>query len=193
MKVLIASHNPAKVNDYKKGLEKEGIEVVSLSDLNIQDKFEETKKTFKANAIGKAKYYYNLTKIPTLSEDSGLEIEVLNNEPGVLSRRWPGYEASDEELVEYLKSKLPLLKNNNKAQFKACLALIKDNKVFTVENSIKGYISNNLNLNFPKGFPYRAFFKINGYNKYFMDLTEEEYNKENHRQKNINDILKYLK
>ncbi|MBT4122278.1 non-canonical purine NTP pyrophosphatase [bacterium] len=193
MKILIASHNPAKVDDYGNSLKNEGIEVTSLKELKIEDKFEENKDTFEENAIDKAKYYYNLTKMPTLSEDGGIEIEALNGEPGVLSRRWLGYEASDEEIVECLKSKLPLLKDNNNARFVAVLAFVNEDSIKTFENSIAGYISSDLNSNYPEGFPYRALFKLKKYNKHFMDLTEEEYNNVNHRQKNINDILKYLK
>ncbi|MBT3690378.1 non-canonical purine NTP pyrophosphatase, partial [bacterium] len=69
MKILIASHNPAKVDDYGNSLKNEGIEVTSLKELKIEDKFEENKDTFEENAIDKAKYYYNLTKMPPLSED----------------------------------------------------------------------------------------------------------------------------
>ena len=91
MKILLATHNPGKIKDYQRILGEKGIEVVTLNNLGIEGKFDETKDTFRANAEDKALYYYRLTKMPTLAEDGGFVIDYLNGEPGVKSKKWPGY------------------------------------------------------------------------------------------------------
>ena len=104
-KLLIASANPGKIAEIKIGLqelEKQGVEVFTLSDVKVGDKEPvETGKTFKENALLKAKFYANLAHMPVLSDDGGLKIPYLKNAPGVKSRRWLGYEATDEELIEH--------------------------------------------------------------------------------------------
>ena len=100
MKILLATHNPAKISSYKSKLSDLGIDFVTLGDLGITDKFEENKSTFEENAKEKALYHYRLTKMPTIADDGGFEIDFLNGEPGVKSRRWLGYEATDEEIFE---------------------------------------------------------------------------------------------
>ena len=103
-KILIATHNKAKLEELKfglKNLKKLGVRIVSLNDLRIQKKPKETGKTFQENAGLKARFYGELTKLPTIADDGGLMIPYLNNEPGVKSRRWLGYEATDEKLINY--------------------------------------------------------------------------------------------
>lgn len=92
-KILIASTNPGKIAEIKIGLqelEKQGIKILILNDVKVGDKeLEETGKTFQENAFIKAKFYADLTHLPVLSDDGGLIIPYLNNEPGVKSRRLP--------------------------------------------------------------------------------------------------------
>ena len=90
-KVLIATTNPAKIVEYGEIFKqlKLPVNLVSLKDLNIKNKVEEDGKTFEENAIKKADFYSKLSNLPTLSDDGGLEIDYLNGEPGIRSRRWP--------------------------------------------------------------------------------------------------------
>src|SRR3989344_5109954 len=93
--LLIATHNTAKLKELKLGLrdlEKQGVKIITLNDLKISKNPEETGKTFRENAILKAKFYADLTNLPTIADDGGIIIPLLNNEPGVKSRRWLGYE-----------------------------------------------------------------------------------------------------
>lgn len=193
-KLLLATHNPAKIKDYGKILVGKGIEVETLASLGIREKFEESKDTFEENAQDKALFYYHLAKMPTIAEDGGFNIDYLNGAPGVKSRRWLGYEATDKEIVEYLKKEIKKIPNNQRsARFTAVCSLVKsDAEIYTVRNSIEGYLTEEYNDNYPEGFPYRAFFREKTFNKYLMDLTEEEYNQINHRRKNIEEIMKYL-
>ncbi|MBU1130757.1 hypothetical protein KJ840_01335 [Patescibacteria group bacterium] len=204
MKILLATHNPAKIKDYRQILEKKGIETLTLNSLEITDKFEENKDSFKENAFDKAKFYYNLSKMPTLAEDGGFEIDYFNGQPGVKSRRWLGYEASDEEIIEFLKTKIKEIPEDKRTcRFTAVCCLVKsppgadhplveELEVRFAKNSIEGYLTDEYNDTYPEGFPYRAFFIEKTFNKYIMDLTSEEYQQINHRQKNIEEIIKFL-
>src|SRR3990167_2972654 len=98
-KLLIGTGNQSKVESYKKFLKNFDLEVISAKDLNIQTP-EEKGKTFEEEAVNKAKYYFEQSGgIPTLVDDGGMEIEALNGDPGVRSKRWVGREMSDEEII----------------------------------------------------------------------------------------------
>ena len=194
MKVLLATHNPGKIKEYQKLLAERGIEVETLKTLGIGDKFEETQETFKANAGDKARFYFNLAKLPILAEDGGFEIDYLNGEPGVKSRRWLGYETTDGEIVKHLAKAIKgIPENKRRARFTATLCLAKsETDLHFATNSIEGYLTEIFNDNYDKGFPYRAFFIEQNFKKHLMDLSPEEYSRINHRQKNIEEIIKYL-
>lgn len=194
MKVLIASGNPGKIEEYTKLLGDAGIDIETLKSLNIKDGFEEKGQTFTENAQGKAVYYYQIAKIPTIAEDSGLEIDYLNGEPGVKSRRWLGYTLSDEEALRLLKEKVQHIPPNQRsAHFTAVTCLVKsEGEIHTVHHAIGGQLTEKVHKYFTPGFPYRALFIENTFKKYLMDLSEEEYNQINHRRKNIEEIIKYL-
>ncbi len=195
MEILIATHNPGKIKSYKRIFKEQGIEMLTLADLGITDKFDENETTFKANAEAKARFYFNLSQMPTMAEDGGLEIDYLNGEPGVRSRRWLGYEASDQELIDYLKERIKIIpQDKRQARFVAvsCLILSKD-EVYFAENSTEGYLSDEYKKDYQAGFPYRAFFVEKESGKYFMEMNKEEYNKNHHRRKNIDDLIKYIK
>jgi XTP/dITP diphosphohydrolase len=194
MKVLIATANPGKLEEYSKLFSDAGIEIETLKSLNIKDGFEENGQTFTENAQGKAVYYYQIAKIPTIAEDSGLEIDYLNGEPGVKSRRWLGYELSDEEALRLLKEKVQNIPPNMRsAHFTAVTCLVKtENEIHTVHHAISGKLTEKVHKYFPPGFPYRALFLEKTFNKYIMDLSEDEFRQIDHRRKNIEEIIKYL-
>ncbi len=194
MKVLIATHNPAKIKDYKRILVEKDFKVETLNTLGITDKFEENKDTFKANAEDKASFYYNLAKMPTLAEDGGFTIDYLNGEPGVKSRRWMGFEATDQEIVDHLQKVVKRIpEDKRQAKFTATLCLAKSNSdLHCSTNSIEGFLTDEYNDNYPEGFPYRAFFIEKVFNKNLSELTDDEYNQINHRRKNIEEIVKFL-
>lgn len=175
-------------------MEEEGIEVVTLSNLSIKEKFEENQETFEDNAKAKALYYYNLAKMPTLADDGGFEINYLNGQPGVKSRRWLGFEATDKQLIEHLNSIIKQIPEDKRtARFVSVCCLVKSpTEIYLAKNCIEGLLTNEYNDNYPEGFPYRAFFIEKTFNKYMMDLTEEEYRQIDHRGKNIEELIKHL-
>lgn len=175
-KLLIATKNPGKVLEYHEIFKELGfqIELASLKDLGISQGLEETGSTFEENAVQKAQFYFNLSKLPTLSDDSGLEIDYLNGEPGVHSRRWPGYEASDEEIMQMALDKLKgVPKEKRGAQLRAVIGLAfpEDQKVYTFKGILRGIIAEKPFGKMIAGYPFRSIFIPENQNKYLGELS----------------------
>jgi len=194
-KILVATHNPGKITEYKEILGGHALEFLLLSDLNISDEPEETGKTFDENALKKAEFYSKFTDLPILAEDSGLEIDYLNGEPGVHSRRWPGYRATDQELVEMVLAKLgdvPMEKRG--AQFRVVIAFKKSpkDKIITAEGILRGIILEKPAAEIVPGFPFRPLFYIPEIKKALGEMTMKEEAKVAHRRMAIEKLLPIL-
>jgi XTP/dITP diphosphohydrolase len=105
MRILVATKNQGKAREIAEFLGKD-FEVVSLKDLPGAPDVEEAGNTFEENALLKAKAYFDWSGIPSVADDAGLEIDFLNGEPGVKSRRWLGYEMTDQEMIDTALGKL---------------------------------------------------------------------------------------
>lgn len=125
MDLIIASNNLGKITEYKNLLSKFGFEIYSQAEKNINIEVPETGTTFEENAILKAQAIYNRTHTCVLSDDSGLEIEALHNEPGIYSARYKGLKTDDEKINTILDS----LKGqvNRTARFVCCICFIDKN------------------------------------------------------------------
>jgi XTP/dITP diphosphohydrolase len=187
-KLLIATFNPGKFKEYKIILNKIlklPLNLVSLKDLKIKEKIEETGKTYKENAILKVKFYCKISKIPTLADDSGLEIDALGGWPGIKSRRnEKGKKLSDKELIKRVMEKLkgvPFKKR--KARYKAVVALALPNKkkIYTFEGEREGFIAETSSKKIWKGFPYDSIFYLPEKKNVFVNLTPQEKAKFSHR------------
>ena len=99
MRILVATTNLGKIKEFQ-DIFPSKIEILSLKDLNIDIDVVEDGKTFRENALIKANEYYDISKIPTISEDSGLVIDYLNGEPGIFSARYGGKNLSDDQRVD---------------------------------------------------------------------------------------------
>ena len=194
MKILLATHNPGKIISYTQKFKAKGVEIVTLDDLGITENFEETGKTFEENAKSKAMFYYKLSAMTTVADDGGFEIDYLNKEPGIKSRRWLGHEATDEELVEHLKKVIPTIPQDKRsARFVAVSCLIKsENEFYIFRNTKEGYVTNDIRESYPTGFPYRSCFVSQEFNKHVEDLTSEEALTISHREKNLRELIKHL-
>ncbi len=187
MKILIATHNPAKLTELKKGLlalERKGIKFVSLNNLSITSQPKETGKTFQENSLLKARFYAALSGLPTIADDGGLGIDILNGGPGVKSRRWPGYEATDEELISYTLNTLQgCTRPNRTAYLQTCITFYdpKAKIIFSETEKIEGYIADTPSKKRIEGYPFRALFIVKEFNKYYDELTEKEHDEINHR------------
>ena len=187
-KLLIATSNPAKLEEIRDILSDLPITCVSLSDAGITDVVEETGKTFEENAILKANYYAKKSGLPTLADDGGLEIDALDGEPGIHSHRWihQDREDEDEELIEYTMEKmrgLPLAERG--AQLRLVLALVlPTGETYTSKGIIRGIIAEKPSTYRRKGFPYRSLLFLPQINKFYNhdELTPEENREYNHRK-----------
>jgi len=191
LKLLIGTTNRAKKKEIIKVLKNSKINqisFVSVNDLNIKDSPEETGKTICENADIKSKHYGNLTNLPTIGDDGAFTIPILNNQPGVRSRRWLGYQASDKELIDYTLKRLEKIPRTKRtAYLETCICFYnpQTKEKFFSQEKIKGYIAEKPTKDRIKGYPYRALFIVEKYNKYYDQLTDKEHNKINHRFKAI--------
>lgn len=122
MELIIASNNKGKVKEYKDIFETLGYQVYSQGEKDIQLEVEETGTTFEENAVLKAQAIYDLTHNCVISDDSGLEVEALNNEPGIYSARYKGLDTEHERRIAIIEG----LKNsdNRKARFVTSICFI---------------------------------------------------------------------
>ncbi|OGH20680.1 MAG: hypothetical protein A3D74_05255 [Candidatus Levybacteria bacterium RIFCSPHIGHO2_02_FULL_37_13] len=191
-KLLIATTNPGKLREYKDFLSDLPVQLVSLSDVGIIDDIEETGKTYKENSQKKALFYAKKSGLPAISDDGGIEISALNNAPGIKSRRWLGFEASDEDLINYMikvSKKLP--EDNRKAVFRLVVSLALPNgNVWSRMGKVEGEIAKKPHMKLLHGYPYRSFFYLPDVQKYYheSELTKGEMKKYNHRYIAINKL-----
>lgn len=182
MKLLIGSSNKGKfieVSDSLRGLE---IDLVSPSDAGITESPVETGDTFPQNAGQKASFYYSLSQLPTLADDSGILVEALKDELGIHTRRWgAGPEATDAEWVEYFLDRMKH-EENRRARFVCCLCFIDENGTkYFFEGSCDGVITETLEAEYLPGLPISACFKPNGFDKVYSALSVQEKNDISHR------------
>lgn len=188
MQLIFASQNENKAKEIKNILGN-GFEILSLNELGFHDELSETQNTFEGNALEKARFISKFFKADCFAEDSGLEVEALNGEPGVFSARYAGEgkKSSDNnvKLLDEMKDK-----TNRRAQFRTVIALIIDGKEFLFEGIVSGEIA--YVLTGEKGFGYDPLFKPDGYSKSFGELGTEVKNKISHRAEAVMKMKEFL-
>ena len=186
--LIFATSNQNKVLEIQKILPKK-FNIKSLKDLNYFEDVPENETTIEGNAIFKAKYIYEKFNINVFADDTGLEVEALNGEPGVHSARYAGTTKNSEKNIKKLLKNLKNIKNRN-AKFKTVIALIMDNKLHTFSGIVEGYI-----LDSPKGnngFGYDPIFCPNGFDKSFAELTLKEKNLISHRSLAMKKLIDFI-
>lgn len=192
-KILIATKNKGKVEDFKVLFEPKGIEVVSLLDLDqtIND-IEETGKTFSENAILKSEAISSLLQMPVISDDSGLEVDALDGDPGVYSARYAGLEKDDQANIDKVLSNLKDINENARsARFVCAIALSEPGKDTSVE---LGYCEGTIltERRGKNGFGYDPIFKPLGYNCSMAELSPDEKAAISHRGNALRKIADWL-
>ena len=169
-KILIGTHNKGKFKEISDLLPRNVVKISPIS-LGIESP-QETGKTFSENSLLKAKFFYQKSNIVTLSDDSGLEVECLNNEPGIYSSRWADeFGGFDNAMTEILKRVKKINKGTN-ASFISSLTIYLDNKkIITEIGKIDGKISEKKGLN---GFGYDPIFIPNGHTKTFAEMEYKD-------------------
>ena len=163
--------------------------LISLQDLNFHGDIKETEKTIKGNAYLKANFIYKKYKINCFSDDSGLEVEALNNDPGVLSARYAGKKASSNENIEFLLDNLKNIKNR-KARFITSICLIINSNVTFFEGTILGRITDKKSGY--NGFGYDPIFIPDGYKKTFAEMSFKFKNSISHRSIATKKLVNYI-
>lgn len=194
-RLLIATHNIAKLTEMREHLGEIPYNIVSLSDVGIDYDVEETGTTFEENAVLKAKTYSRLSGLLTLADDSGLEIEALNGEPGIHSNRYAGSHATDEDKVEYLLKKMAHVpEGRRQAQFTVYMVLAwPTEKLHKVVTHYTGTITSAPRGKFIKNFPYRVVFVPTGSHQTLAELIEQGIPRETPRTKAIELIKNFLR
>ena len=181
MRIVVASSNKGKIKEIKKILD--DFDVIAYTDLIESFEIEENGKTFKENAVIKAKAVFEkLPKFFVLADDSGISVPKLNFEPGIFSARYAGVEASDKDNLNKLINKLK--KRNIKktpAFYTAAIALATPYGVFTTHGFMRGEVIDEERGD--KGFGYDPIFIPKGFNKTLGELNEDIKNKISHRTK----------
>ena len=169
-KILIGTHNKGKFKEISDLLPR-SLEKVSPNDLGIESPVENG-KTFLENSELKANFFCNKSKLITISDDSGLEIDSLNGQPGIFSSRWAKHFGSfDNAMVEILK-KIEVLKKGTAAQFVSSLTIQwPDGKKISEIGKIKGNISAKKGIN---GFGYDPIFIPIGHSKTLGEMNYKE-------------------
>lgn len=197
--LILASNNAKKVKELKSIVEKLGWNVKSLADNNIDIEVEEDGLTFEENAEKKAREIYEFLikrgdkDFAVLADDSGLEVDYLNGEPGVYSARYAGEHGNDDANNVKLLEKLKDAKSEErKARFVCAIALIdSEGKTNVVRGTVEGTIMEELNGE--GGFGYDPLFYYEPLNMTFGELAAEEKNKISHRANALKKIEEYLK
>ena len=189
MELIIASSNQNKLLEFKKILG-DKITLYNLSDYNINKEIPEDEDTIKKNAMFKAKFIYNQTGKNVFADDTGLEIDSLNGEPGVYSARYSGKEKNSEKNIQLVLNNLKNKIDRN-ARFKTIISLIHNGKFLNFEGIVNGEITHKRRgMN---GFGYDSIFQPNGYSMTFGEMRNEEKNRISHRSIAINKMIDYLK
>ncbi len=165
-KILIGTHNEGKFKEISDLLPKT-IKKISPKKLNIESPIEDG-KTFKENSEIKAEFFCSKSKMVTISDDSGLEVESLNGDPGIYSSRWADELGGFEKAMIVIVDKVKKINKGNKASFISCLTIQwPDGKKFSEIGKINGNIVSKKGLN---GFGYDPIFIPNGQSKTFAEM-----------------------
>ena len=177
MKLIFATHNDHKLDEVRSILGREN-SIIGLKEIGFFESINETGNTLKENSLIKAKFIHEKFNHNCFSEDTGLEVEALDNQPGVFSARFAGDEKNSEKNIQKL---LSLLKNkkNRKAQFRTVVTLIYDNKFYFIEGKVNGLILHKKRG--VNGFGYDPIFCPLGYNKSFGEISQNQKNLISHR------------
>jgi XTP/dITP diphosphohydrolase len=189
MKLVFASHNQNKVNEIKSLLPK-SVEVLSLTDIGFVDEIDETGLTLDENSKLKAKAVLKKTGYFCFADDTGLEIEALNYEPGVFSARYAGNQKNDSDNIEKVLLNLKGITNRN-ARFRTVITLLIGKDEYSFEGKVEGKIIMEKRGEF--GFGYDPIFIPEDQSRTFAEMSLEEKNKFSHRARAFQKMIEFLK
>ena len=188
MKIVFATNNANKIKKIQ-SLLPSTIEIISLESIGCHEEIPETADTIEGNSILKANYVTQKYGYDCFADDTGLEVEVLNNEPGVYSARYAGPQCLAEDNMKLLLKNLEN-KENRKAQFKTVITLNIKSQQLLFTGIAKGEITKNRSGN--QGFGYDPIFRPENFQETFAEMSSELKNKISHRGKATQLLISYL-
>lgn len=186
--LVFATNNQHKTQEVRNLLLNE-YKVLNLNDIGCTTDIPETADTFAGNATLKSRFVADNYQMDCFGDDSGLEIEALNQEPGIFSARYSGVKDDQENLKLVLRKMEG--QSNRKARFRTVISLIKGGEVFLFEGIVNGTIRET-----PvgeKGFGYDPIFQPEGYDRTFAEMSMEQKNQISHRALAMNKLITFLK
>ena len=178
--IVLATQNRDKREELQEALSEFTVKILSLNDFPFIGEIEEVGKTLLENSMIKAKTVHNLTQLPVIADDTGLEVEALNGAPGIYSARYAGEDVTYEDNVNKLLSEMeniPL--ENRKAQFRTVISFVDKDRELWTEGRIKGIIGESAKGK--NGFGYDPVFFVPELEKTFSELSIGEKNRISHR------------
>ncbi len=188
MNLCFATNNVNKLKELKELLNSK-YTVLSLADIGCFNELPETRETIEGNSAQKAEYVWEHYKTNCFADDTGLEVQALNGEPGVYSARYAGPACKAEDNMNLLLSKLAGIQNR-KAEFRTCITLILNGQQKQFEGRVQGEILTERHG--AKGFGYDPIFRPLGFTKSFAEMTMEEKNSISHRGLAVQALINYL-
>ncbi|RUT78868.1 non-canonical purine NTP diphosphatase [Ancylomarina longa] len=188
MQLVFATNNQNKLIELQNLLGEE-FQLLSLADINCREEIPEDHDTLEENASQKAQYIYDKYKINCFADDTGLEIDSLNNEPGVYSARYAGEDKDSSANMRKVLKKLDGVENR-KARFRTVISLFLNGKEYQFEGTVNGNIL--LAGKGMDGFGYDPIFQPTGYGETFAEMDMSEKNKISHRGVAVRKLVAFL-
>ncbi len=188
-KLVLATRNKNKIEEMKALVSGLGIEILSTLDFPELEEVDEDQPTLEGNALKKARYVHSITGLPSLSDDTGLEVDALDGAPGVYSARYAGENVTYQDNVLKILTELEGEKERS-ARFRTVVALVTSED----ENLFHGVCNGEIltEQRGDKGFGYDPVFKPEGYDQTFAELSSEIKNEISHRGRAVQKFIEFL-
>ena len=188
MKLVFATNNLNKLSELQ-DLLPVNIELLGLKDIGCNQKLPETQNTLEGNAMQKAEFVFEHFGYNCFTDDTGLEVEALNNEPGVYSARYAGKDCNPNDNMQKVLQKL-VGSNDRNAKFRTVIALIIDGKKSLFEGECEGEITKERKGE--KGFGYDSIFLPKGVDTTFAQMTKKQKGAISHRGRATKKLVEFL-
>ncbi len=186
--IVFATNNRHKLDEVQ-GLLKNSVTLRTLEEIGCREELAETQATLEGNALQKARYVYDTYGVVCFADDTGLEVDALNGEPGVFSARYAGPQRNSEDNIDLLLNRLRN-KADRRARFRCVIALVGQGGSKLFEGTVYGRILELRRGN--GGFGYDPVFLPDHSEKTLAELTREEKNRISHRGEAVRKLVTYL-
>jgi XTP/dITP diphosphohydrolase len=191
LKIVLATHNRGKMEEISDILVKLPVEILTLDSFPNIGEIPETGNTLKKNAFIKAETVFELTGLPSLADDTGLEVDALSGAPGVYSARYAGEEATYQDNCKKMLNEMKSFSTNDRiAYFRTVIAFVTNSEKIWTEGVVKGTILDHQEGE--KGFGYDSIFYYPPLEKTFAAMKKDEKNSISHRGKALRNFCNIL-